>query len=204
MNKSIELFLLIILTFTQVVIAQTTVIDITRDKLARLENNTVILEEGEPFYILDQVVVTFIDEKSEIELEVKPEVKSGQPESTIIINETGENEKKVKQFTILFDFESSVIKQDQIKQLKEIISFLKLHKEGLQSIKISGYTSNSGEKLFNEKLALARANEISKVIKKVINPSLIENKAYGKCCYVSNLQSLNRRVEIQIIYHQEE
>ncbi|MBT4525314.1 MAG: hypothetical protein HOC24_02065, partial [Deltaproteobacteria bacterium] len=83
MNKSIELFLLIILTFTQVVIAQTTVIDITRDKLARLENNTVILEEGEPFYILDQVVVTFIDEKSEIELEVKPEVKSGQPESTI-------------------------------------------------------------------------------------------------------------------------
>jgi outer membrane protein OmpA-like peptidoglycan-associated protein len=200
MNKSIELFFLIILTFTQVVIGQTTVIDVTRDNPTRLENNTVILEEGEPFYILDQVVVAFIDEKSERE----PELKLDQPESTRKINETVKFKRKVKQFTILFDFESSIIKQDQIKQLKEILTFVKLHKKRLQSIKINGYTSHSGGKTFNEKLALARANEISKVIKKVINPSLIENKAYGKCCYVSNLQSLNRRVEIQIIYHQEE
>jgi outer membrane protein OmpA-like peptidoglycan-associated protein len=200
MNKSIGLFFLIILTAWQVVIAQTKFIDVIKDDPTEIENNTVILEEGQPFYIVDRLVIEFIDEKAEIKLEVKAETM----ESTRKINKTVELERKVKKFTILFDFESSIIKQDQIKHLKEIITFVNLHKKRIKNIKINGYTSHSGGKLFNKKLALARANEISNVILKVINPDLIDKTAHGKCCYVSNVQLLNRRVEIQIIYHQEE
>ena len=73
--------------------------------------------------------------------------------------------------------------------LRKIKPFLKNEK----NITITGYTDHFGTKQYNDWLALKRAESAEKFLH--VRAKL---KGYGKCCYISKINRINRRVEIEI------
>ena len=62
-------------------------------------------------------------------------------------------------------------------------------------VQVKGYTCDIGGKKFNDRLAMDRAKAVVEIIEKNgITPVAVAGE--GKCCYVSENKSLNRRVEI--------
>ena len=62
-----------------------------------------------------------------------------------------------------------------------------------KNITIIGYTDHFGTKKYNDWLALKRAESA----KKFLNVEA-KVKGYGKCCYISNINKINRRIEIEV------
>lgn len=74
-------------------------------------------------------------------------------------------------------------------KLRKIEPLLKNKK----NITIIGYTDHFGTKKYNDWLALKRAESA----KKFLNVEA-KVKGYGKCCYISNINKINRRIEIEV------
>ncbi len=92
--------------------------------------------------------------------------------------------------TVFFDTNSSKLhKKEREKVVKLLKSF---HPE---EVEVIGYTDKHGSKEYNNQLALKRAKAVAKVIKELTNAK-VSIKGFGKCCYRSYKDCLNRRVEV--------
>ena len=102
---------------------------------------------------------------------------------------------------INFDFNKTDVKKIYYPKIKKIADILKANPK--LKIEIDGYTDNVGDKNYNLKLSLKRAEAIKKILVYTyhINPNRIKVKGFGeKYPLVPNTtptnRALNRRVEI--------
>ncbi len=92
---------------------------------------------------------------------------------------------------VLFDFDSAILKDSE--KTKLLVSLYSLKKA--KTISVKGYTCDKGSKEYNDGLALRRALAVARFLEdQGIKPSEVTGE--GKCCYVSNDNSKNRRTEI--------
>lgn len=104
---------------------------------------------------------------------------------------------------IHFHFNRADIKKEYLPYLNVVAKFLKMHKN--INVKIVGYTDDVGSKVYNDKLALKRAQTVKNyLVKNGIEPSRIIIEGIGKDRYlVSNNDSIdrftNRRAEFYVI-----
>jgi outer membrane protein OmpA-like peptidoglycan-associated protein len=95
--------------------------------------------------------------------------------------------------TIYFSLNSSVVGRDEQQKIFESLDAF----TG-KNVEILGYTCDLGSKSLNNRLALARAKAVAKVLEeKGMKPLTFSGE--GKCCYVSEDRRLNRRAEIRCV-----
>ena len=92
--------------------------------------------------------------------------------------------KKEQTETVHFDLNSAALKTQEKKKLDTIAT--------KEKVFITGYTCDTGQKEYNDKLALRRAKTVQKHLK---TDAKAEGK--GKCCYISDQKPVNRRAEIK-------
>jgi outer membrane protein OmpA-like peptidoglycan-associated protein len=64
-------------------------------------------------------------------------------------------------------------------------------------LRVKGYTCDLGSKAYNDRLALRRAETVSRYIQSIgVSASKIEISGEGLCCYAGRDRAKNRRVEI--------
>jgi hypothetical protein len=81
--------------------------------------------------------------------------------------------------------------KEKLEQVSKTISW------GVDHIKATGYTCKIGDKKYNEMLARRRAKSVASFLEdKGIKVSEVIGK--GKCCYASDKNKLNRRVELEV------
>jgi outer membrane protein OmpA-like peptidoglycan-associated protein/opacity protein-like surface antigen len=103
---------------------------------------------------------------------------------------------------IYFDFDRSVLRQDQVYKLEVCIKLLREDPELL--INISGHADARGKKLYNDQLSLQRAETVRRyLVAHGIAPERIEIAAYGSSRPAVNgngerVWRLNRRVELVV------
>ena len=94
----------------------------------------------------------------------------------------------------LFDFNSAILKDSEKSKLLVFLHSLQKAK----SISVKGYTCDKGPKEYNDGLALRRALAVAQFLEDHgIKPSEVTGE--GKCCYVSEDRSKNRRTEISCL-----
>jgi outer membrane protein OmpA-like peptidoglycan-associated protein len=65
-----------------------------------------------------------------------------------------------------------------------------------ESFEVVGFTDDSGGQQLNDRIAIARAREVARVLHEAgFGTSAVRGR--GKCCYVSSDQAMNRRVEVR-------
>ena len=96
---------------------------------------------------------------------------------------------------IIFSIKSAVVDKSARESILSCIASLKSCKH----IRTTGYTSDTGSDKYNNKLALERATAVSNILAEQ-GIKTDEVIGEGKCCYVSNEQNKNRRVEIKCTY----
>jgi outer membrane protein OmpA-like peptidoglycan-associated protein len=92
--------------------------------------------------------------------------------------------KKEQTETVHFDLNSAALKTQEKKKLDALAT--------KEKVFVTGYTCDTGQKEYNDKLALRRAKTVQKYLK---TDAKTEGK--GKCCYVSDQKSANRRAEVK-------
>lgn len=111
--------------------------------------------------------------------------------STTANKDSNNKEIKPSQPTVIrFNVGSAVISTAGHVQIHEAISQHPGH-----SAAVVGYTCQLGTQAFNDTLAHARATEVTKKLE-LSGVKVTKTEAAGKCCYVSENNSQNRRVEI--------
>lgn len=94
-----------------------------------------------------------------------------------------------------FEFDKFKISDTEIEKISKVIRDVK--SENFNKIEISGYTDRLGNEQYNKKLALKRAESIKDfLVLHGINKDKIKVEGKGKCCFISDKESENRRVEI--------
>lgn len=94
--------------------------------------------------------------------------------------------------SVYFDIGSSRVKKDDRMKIVELVK----RTSGKASLLVKGYTCGLGGKKQNDKLALARAKAVNRILESVgVKPIMVSGE--GQCCYVSDDNALNRRVEIR-------
>ena len=92
--------------------------------------------------------------------------------------------KKEQTETVHFDLNSAALKKQEKKKLDAIAT--------KEKVSITGYTCDTGQKGYNDKLALRRAKTVQNYLK-----TDAKAEGNGKCCYVSDQKSANRRAEVK-------
>ena len=92
--------------------------------------------------------------------------------------------KKEQTETVHFDLNSAALKTQEKKKLDALVT--------KEKVSITGYTCDTGQKEYNDKLALRRAKTVQNYLK---TDAKAEGK--GKCCYVSDQKPANRRAEVK-------
>lgn len=114
-----------------------------------------------------------------------------------------------KTLTIYFPFNSSSISESDEKRIFKFIAhqgdLAMGDPDGEHYLKlfVAGYTDSKGSMKYNQMLALKRAREVEKVLKKrEYNNVYVEAK--GKCCYAdpNTEDAKNRRVEVKAEHNQ--
>jgi outer membrane protein OmpA-like peptidoglycan-associated protein len=113
----------------------------------------------------------------------------------------------VKQTMVLklnFDFDKSIIKDQDIPQLQKAIEFIKSHKGS--KVRVAGHTDAKGSDQYNQKLSERRAAAVVSYFVKngAIKKSHIHSIGYGESRPVATNdtdegRAENRRVEVQIL-----
>ncbi|MGB9621594.1 MAG: OmpA family protein [Brevinematia bacterium] len=117
---------------------------------------------------------------------------------------TEENQINISIPDILFDFNSSKVKEEFFKILSSIANKIKNYKQF--DIIVEGHTDDIGSDEYNMKLSESRAKEVAKIfIENGINPERVSYIGFGKTKpKVPNISSenraKNRRVEIKFIW----
>ncbi|TGL77151.1 OmpA family protein [Leptospira yasudae] len=106
--------------------------------------------------------------------------------------------------SVLFDYNSSELKEEAKKELERIASVLK--KYGDREIRISGHTDNSGGEEYNRKLSRERALSVLKELrdKQGLEEKRMSYEGYGKSKPIADNSTIqgrqkNRRVDITIV-----
>ncbi|GAB5047569.1 OmpA family protein [Thermodesulfovibrio sp. TK110] len=106
-----------------------------------------------------------------------------------------EIKKEISITTVFFDFDSFVLRAKEKQKLLSLIPQIK--QSNVVEIKINGYTDKIGTKQYNDSLALKRANTVKEfLIKNGVLSEKITVSGQGKCCYISDIDADNRRVEV--------
>jgi outer membrane protein OmpA-like peptidoglycan-associated protein len=113
----------------------------------------------------------------------------------------------VKQTMVLklnFDFDKSIIKNQDIPQLQKAIEFIKSHKGS--KVRVAGHTDSKGSDKYNQKLSERRAAAVVNyfVKKGAVKRANISSVGYGESKPVATNdteagRAENRRVEVQIL-----
>ena len=109
--------------------------------------------------------------------------------------------KYIESTVINFDFDSYKIHEQQKARLERILGKLKSTNTNYL-IKVTGYTDNTGSQIYNDALAMKRAQIIQDYLKKNEVPlQYLALDAKGKCCYLNDNATeddryQNRRAEI--------
>ncbi len=91
---------------------------------------------------------------------------------------------------VYFDFDSAVLTDRE--KLKILASLNDLKK--VKAVTVKGFTCDRGTREYNDRLALLRARAVAAYLEdNGIKPSVVIGE--GKCCYVSEDKSKNRRAE---------
>jgi outer membrane protein OmpA-like peptidoglycan-associated protein len=101
---------------------------------------------------------------------------------------------------VYFDLNSAEINAVEKKKLLDSIRILKSGRD----IEVTGYTCDLGTKDYNDELAIRRANSVGDLLLREMSIPVVTLKGTGKCCYVSDDKSKNRRVEITCIKTKQE
>jgi len=98
-----------------------------------------------------------------------------------------------KPITVYFDFDSSSLKGGEKQKLKAAYRDI----EG-KELRVVGYTCDLGPQVYNERLAVRRAESVARYLTALGVPeALIKVEGRGKCCYFDpTKRTVNRRVEI--------
>jgi outer membrane protein OmpA-like peptidoglycan-associated protein len=96
--------------------------------------------------------------------------------------------------TIYFKLDSDVIRDPEMEKLRSNVVGQIKDKKNLK-ISVRGYTCELGTKAHNDRLAVRRAKVVAKVLEEA-GIHLAEVSGEGKCCYVSDELSRNRRSEV--------
>lgn len=106
--------------------------------------------------------------------------------------------------SVLFDYNSSELKEEAKLELEKIASVLKKYSN--REIRISGHTDNSGGEEYNRKLSRERALSVLKELrdKQDLDEKRMSYEGYGKSKPIADNSSLegrqkNRRVDITIV-----
>lgn len=111
--------------------------------------------------------------------------------SMVSVPSNGETQRK---FTIYFPLADFHVAYEQRSHLEKVISIVKDHEK---PVDIEGFTCQLGSLGFNKKLAVKRAKEVAEIMRQS-GVKIGSVKGEGKCCYISDVSSENRRVEITI------
>ncbi len=116
----------------------------------------------------------------------------------------------IKPQNIYFDFDKSVVRNDAIPVLNEVVAILKKYPSISISLDINGYTDSKGSDAYNLKLGNARAEAAKQyIVDQGIDAGRMSLKSYGKTMPVApntttdnqdnpEGRALNRRAEISI------
>ena len=142
--------------------------------------------------------VRFLSDLSEIKRSKRLKV------SKILVSNTGEmglreSNRKVcsvqKEVVVYFDFDKFNLKPSEKVKIDKAFKEIK---NGKLKVYVSGYTDKVGSKEYNDVLAFKRARTVKKYIESRYTKDVCIKKAEGKCCYVSNIDALNRRAVVEI------
>ena len=98
--------------------------------------------------------------------------------------------RKAPEWTIHFAFGRYALRPEEKAKLKAALSLFK------SPVNITGYTDDIGTPAYNVRLSQERANSVSRFLRRIgVFPATVTGK--GECCPVSDIQKLNRRVEIE-------
>ncbi|MBN2610121.1 MAG: OmpA family protein [Bacteroidales bacterium] len=126
-------------------------------------------------------------------------IKITNPKEKLVDTLITQNKKIVLQ-DMLFEFNDSLIRNEEVLILDSICSIL--IKEEFDSLVISGHTDSIGNSDYNYRLSLARANSIAKYLNNYgINRNKLKVRGYGEMRLLKNIEGIdprNRRVEIEI------
>ena len=101
-----------------------------------------------------------------------------------------ESVQKAAELTVHFAFGSYVLRLAEKEKLKAVPSLFK------GRVSVTGYTDDIGTLAYNMRLSLERANSVARFLRRIgVMPTAVSGK--GKCCPVSDIKQLNRRVEIK-------
>ena len=109
-----------------------------------------------------------------------------------------------KTFILYFKFDSSALATQSEKLIPEIINAIKARESSEMEIVVSGHTDRVGDKVYNIKLSLQRADNIkNKLVKLGADAAMIEVTSHGEgnplIKTADNVsESKNRRVEVTI------
>ena len=97
--------------------------------------------------------------------------------------------------TLYFDFDDYRLRPEEFNRLKELVRSLPPTK--FEKVELTGYTCDIGTKAYNDRLAFNRALSVKEALERLgITDGSIKVSGKGKCCYISNVRSKNRRVEV--------
>lgn len=115
----------------------------------------------------------------------------------ISVNEIKNDKSSVVINNIFFDFDSANLHKESELELNRLVGFLKDNK--IAKVTIVGHTDKVGEKTYNKKLSLDRANSVKKYISSKINNTTISTLGMGSDEPIDKTDdSKNRRVEIKV------
>ncbi len=116
------------------------------------------------------------------------------PESSMVVKSEPSSQSTITfcmTSPVLFDLDSSVLKESEKEKVMTSLGELRKAKE----ITVKGFTCDLGSKEHNDRLALERAQAVAVYLEEH-GVRLIRIDGEGKCCYVSEDRSKNRRAEI--------
>jgi outer membrane protein OmpA-like peptidoglycan-associated protein len=99
-------------------------------------------------------------------------------------------------YTVLFELGSATLSKEEEKKLSAFLD-RELADGNKKRARVSGYTCDIGPAPFNDRLARRRAETVASFLKgRGVTPTTVAGS--GKCCYVSKVRRLNRRVHITL------
>lgn len=100
------------------------------------------------------------------------------------------------EISVFFDYDDNRIKKLEEEKLFKMLSDIQ-HAD-VPAVEIKGYTDKNGTQKHNDELAMKRAQAVADfLVAHGFDRARITIEAHGKCCYVSEDDAQNRRVELK-------
>jgi outer membrane protein OmpA-like peptidoglycan-associated protein len=99
---------------------------------------------------------------------------------------------------VLFDFNSSKLKPGAYSEMDRVARILNKYPQ--TTIRVEGYTDQTGSEAYNQALSERRAIAVKNaLVQRGVDPARIQTVGYGESQPISSLAAMNRRVNIVIM-----